>query len=299
MCNCLSGRPSLEEEHHHRRQHLDPFPSRSLRLPAEFVENGVSGGGGGGDATTEELFGGLLAIGTLGIGAGPIEEEEEAVVEEEGAATPEFGAAAIVEAIAGKQAEATTETDLMVVTAELEKVLAVEAEKAAAGDRLSSARPSHVSAGSATCPLQGFLFGSPIEIAETTPAAGGRKEKRASLGELFMRSRMAEEGGGPKRDEATVAGGAASAAGDGAGMHLMKKLKSRGSRVSGGGPGETTAETKLQKVRIVCITTVHLINPCVCAKKKKKNSSPILGGSTNSRQPFQRIYCSTHTKTCA
>ncbi|KAG1331449.1 putative protein LAZY 1 [Cocos nucifera] len=220
----------------------------------------------------EELFGGLLAIGTLGIGAGTIEEE--ATAEEERAATPAFGAAAIVEAIAEKQAEATTETDLMVVNAELEKVLAVEAEKAAAaaaaGDRLSSARPSHVSAGSAACPLQGFLFGSPIEIAETMPAAGGRKERRASLGELFMRSRMAEEGGG-KREEATVAGGAASAAADGegrstAGMHLMKKLKRRGSRASGGGPGETSVETKFQKILQIFHRKVHPENAAAAKK---------------------------------
>nr|XP_010913028.1 protein LAZY 1 [Elaeis guineensis] len=281
-CNCLSGGPSLEEEHLRRRRHLNAVPSRSLRLPAaaEFVQDGGTGGGGGGDATMEELFGGLLAIGTLGIGAGPIDEEE-ATAEEEGAATPAFGAAAIVEAIAEKRAEATTETDLMVVNAELEKVLAVEAEKAAAvaaaGDRLSSARPSHVSAGSAACPLQGFLFGSPIEIAETTPATGGRKERRASLGELFMRSRIAEEGGG-KREEATVAGGAA-CDGEGrstAGMHLMKKLKRRGSRVSGGGPGETSAETKFQKILQIFHRKVHPENTAAAKKPAwpgKKNGS--------------------------
>ncbi|XP_010917537.1 protein LAZY 1 [Elaeis guineensis] len=285
-CNCLSGRRSLEEEHDRRRHHFNPFPSRSLRLPAavEFVEDG-GGGGGGREQTMEELFGGLLAIGTLGIGTGPIEEEEAAVEEEDEAATPGFGAAATVEAIAEKQAEATTETDLMVVSAELEKVLAAEAEKAAtaaaAGDRLSSARPSHVSAGSSACPLQGFLFGSPIEIAETAPAAGGRRERRASLGELFMKSRMAEEGGG-KREEATAAGGGVAVLGEGegrstAGMHLMKKLKRRGSRGSGGGPVEATAaETTFQKILQIFHRKVHPENS-VAAKKTarsgKKNGS--------------------------
>ncbi|EHA8587001.1 putative protein LAZY 1 [Cocos nucifera] len=241
----------------------------------------------------EELFGGLLAIGTLGIGTGPIEEEETAVEEEE-AATPGFGVAAKVEAIAEKQAEATTETDLMVVSAELEKVLAAEAEKAtaaaAAGDRLSSARPSHVSAGSSACPLQGFLFGSPIEIAETAPAAGGRRERRASLGELFMKSRMAEEGGG-KREEATAAGGGVAALGEGewrstAGMHLMKKLKRRGSRGSGGGHVEAmAAETTFQKILQIFHRKVHPENS-VAAKKnarpgKKKGSDCMPCGGGN------------------
>lgn len=285
----------MEEEHDRRRHHFNPFPTRSLRLPAavEFVQDG-GGGGGEREQAMEELFGGLLAIGTLGIGTGPIEEEEETAVEEE---------AATVEAIAEKQAEATTETDLMVVSAELEKVLAAEAEKAAAataaGDRLSSARPSHVSAGSSACPLQGFLFGSPIEIAETAPAAGGRRERRASLGELFMKSRMAEEGGG-KREEAMVGGGGVAVVGDGdgrstAGMHLMKKLKRRGSRGSGGGPAEASvAETTFQKVSIMCITTVHLVDLA--------NPSFLCDSwlSTNSRQRFRCIHYWTHIrKQCA
>ncbi|XP_038989301.1 protein LAZY 1 isoform X2 [Phoenix dactylifera] len=288
-CNCLSGRPSLEEEHNRRRHQLNAFPSRSLRLPAavEFVEEG-GGGGGGREQAVEDLFGGLLAIGTLGIGTGPIEEEETAVEEEEEAATPGFGAGATVEAITEKQAEATTETDLMVVSAELEKVLAAETEKATAaagggGDRLSSARPSHVSAGSSACPLQGFLFGSPIEIAETAPAAAGRRERRASLGELFMRSRMAEEGGG-KREETTAAGGGVTAIGDGdgrstAGMHLMKKLKRRGSRGLGGGPGEASAaETPFQKILQIFHRKVHPENS-VAAKKTARSGKKNGGGN--------------------
>lgn len=147
------------------------------------------------------LFEGLLSIGTLG--SGPIEEEEE----EESAESElkESAAAAAVEAIAEKEeTEAATETDLMVINTELEKVLKEAAEEE--GDsRLSSARVSHVSAGKANeaCPLQEFLFGAAAAAAaDTAEAEKERKEKRASLGELFM-IEEGNQGGGKGEGEGT------------------------------------------------------------------------------------------------
>nr|CAD1820198.1 unnamed protein product [Ananas comosus var. bracteatus] len=235
-CNCLSGRSSAEEYRHHLGYgHRHRRPSNALLCIAEddFY-------GGGGVSAAEELFGGLLAIGTLGIGPEPIDEGAEYEVDDPfagtGAETPRFGppvaTAATAAAAAGgmdlvevspelekvlaAEAAAATESELMVVSAELEKVLAAEiAEKGgsggdAAGRRVSSARTS----GAASCPLQGFLFGSPIEVAETAAAEGARRERRASLGELFMRSRISEGGGGGgwKDEEAGDAARAAEAA---------------------------------------------------------------------------------------
>lgn len=152
--------------------------------------------------------------------------------------------AAMVEAIAEKAAEATTESDLMAVTAELEKALAAVAaaeEKEGSEVRVSSARPS---SGISSCPLQGFLFGSPMVDLTTRDVEEGLREKRASLGELFMRSRMAElaeeagdepDGAGEKGEERWTAR---------IGLKKIIGLCS-GSRASG-----TTADTnnKLQKV---------------------------------------------------
>ena len=45
--------------------------------------------------------------------------------------------------------------------------------------------------GVAICPLQGYLFGTAIELSETTTAA--KKEHMTSLGELFQRSKSTEE----------------------------------------------------------------------------------------------------------
>ncbi|WOL12849.1 protein LAZY 1-like [Canna indica] len=290
-CNCLAGRPSVDDELHRRRhRQYEPFHARSLRLDVEEI---FDGGSGGGDPAVEEILGGLLTIGTFGTGSWSIEgkKEEEvaaAAVDGEEKEKPVLGAAAeelvvtpaALEAIAEKEADATTETDLMVVSAELEKVLAVEAEKG--GARISSARSSH--AGSAACPLQGFLFGTPIEVAETMEAASaagnGRKERRASLGELFMMSKIAEE--------ANLAGV------DGAGRHgeekataemcLMKKkmAKRRGCKGSDGG---STAETKIQKILQMFHRKVHPESSIMAKKSsktgkiEKKDYVPLIGGN--------------------
>ncbi|WOL11424.1 protein LAZY 1-like [Canna indica] len=288
-CNCLAGRPSLDEDlHRRRRRQYEPFKARSLRLDVEVLDDRDAATGGG-DQAAIDLFGGLLTIGTLGIGSGPIEEnEEEAEVEDTPAAEDEgedkplvveseelVVTPAALEAIAEKEAEATTETDLMVVSAELEKVLAAEAEKG--GERMSSARSSY--AGAAGCPLQGFLFGSAIEAAETTATAAGgaRKEKRASLGELFMMSRIAEEANaGGKAEEGKIAGGDGGVDGETkltADMFLMKKkmTKRRGAKGSDGGNSSSgsTTETKFQKILQIFHRKVHPESSIMSKKSSK------------------------------
>ncbi|CAL9168658.1 unnamed protein product [Musa hybrid cultivar] len=300
-CNCLSGRPSLGEDlHRRRRSQYEPFKARSLRLEVEELIDG--GNDGGGNAAMEELLGGLLTIGTLGSGTGPIEDKEEEEEEEENEAGSEDDekqltvsaeeeevvvTPAALEAIAEKEAESTTETDLLVVSAELEKVLTAEAEKG--GGRISSARSSY--AGSAACPLQGFLFGSPIEVAETmATAADARKERRASLGELFMISRITEEeaGGGGTADHVKLTGGHDEDGKSTAEICLMKKkmTKRRGGKGSdGGGPSNgSTVETKFQKILQFFHKKVHPESSIMSKKpsktgknEKKEYAHPVRG----------------------
>lgn len=246
---CLSGRPSLEElrshSHHHPKTPARPS-LRSLQDHRLFGEDDLC------DVSPEEdqlaamddvLFQGLLAIGTLG------------------SATPTFGAPpqkllpdSVDSIIAEKE---PSERELKAINAELEKVLVPEPGDMM--DRLSSARPSHVShkhLPAEVCPLQGYLFGSTVEMAETSESAAEKKEHRVSLGELFMKSRVVEEtaGGGKKGEEKERSP---------AGMHLMVKkiLKGRCSKTdtssnrwpassAGTRAGDPVAgETKFQKVR--------------------------------------------------
>nr|XP_018682759.1 PREDICTED: protein LAZY 1-like [Musa acuminata subsp. malaccensis]XP_018682760.1 PREDICTED: protein LAZY 1-like [Musa acuminata subsp. malaccensis] len=292
-CNCLAGQPSLDEDPHRSRRQYEPFKVRSLRLDAEVLFDG-DGGGGGGDPAMEVFFGGLLTVGTLGTGSWPIEEKgAEADAKANGEvdekkpmvlAVEELVTPAALEAIAEKEAEAT-ERDLMVVGAELEKVLATEAEKGGGGGGMSSARSSH--SGAAACPLQGFPFGSPIETA--SGVAGGRKERRASLGELIMMSRIAEGGGG-KAEEAEFAG--VDSAGDGEGkptaeMCLMRTTMAKqrkGSDGDGGSTHASTVETKIQKILQIFHRKVHpessimTKNASKTGKIEKKDHTALVGG---------------------
>lgn len=164
--------------------------------------------------------------------------------------------AAMVEAIAEKAAEATTESDLMAVTAELEKALvavAAEEEKDGSEKRVSSARPS---SGISACPLQGFLFGSPmVDLAAREGEVG--REKRASLGELFMRSRMAELA--EEADEEQYGGGEKGEERCKAGIGLKKMIGLRGGSRNSAGTAETN--NKLQKVSQIGMHTISSFLP--------------------------------------
>lgn len=167
----------------------------------------------------------------------------------------------MVEAIAEKDDDTTTEDDLMVVSAELEKVLGGR-NSGAAGDLIASARVSF--AMGVDCPLQGFLFGSPVSDAaesrleQPRDSNGGR---RTSLGELFMRTRFADEKVAlvaVEEGEDGGDGGAAGAerddgkAGKGGGCHkTTKKRRVKDEKVAGGDGTPASAavtKSKFQKV---------------------------------------------------
>ncbi|KAJ1382428.1 hypothetical protein SESBI_44262 [Sesbania bispinosa] len=231
-----------------------------------------------------EVFHGFLAIGTLG--------SEQIVTDP--STTPTF--AISVENITEKEDE-VTENELKLINDELEKVLGAETNKEDGRSSMeySSGRNSHVSNGrsshgsiitlsgkpilegtesngnngSATCPLQGYLFGSAIELSETTSTVA-KKEHRTSLGELFQRSKLAEEADKKEADKSATA------------MHLMKKklikkrTSSRSSTSSSAGPVDSaSAEKKLHKILHMFNRKVHPENSIAGEKcdKYQKNEN--------------------------
>lgn len=220
-----------------------------------------------------ELFHGFLAIGTLGT---------EPVTTDPG--TPTFSIS--VDHIAEKETE-VTENELKLINDELEKVLAAEDScnvssgrnshvSAGRNSHVSTGRNSHVSAGrisycstitlsgkpaenaetcgseATICPLQSYLFGSAVGLQETTPPA--KKEQRTSLGELFQKTKQAEDSSGTKSDRGEKRNEKET---EKSAVHAMKKMlkkklihaSSRSNAAnSGGGSDSTAAETKLHKV---------------------------------------------------
>ncbi|XVF85311.1 hypothetical protein PTKIN_Ptkin17bG0107500 [Pterospermum kingtungense] len=223
-----------------------------------------------------ELFHGFLAIGTLGSDPNIPDPS-----------TPTF--AISVENITEKETE-VTENELKLINDELEKVLGAEAKEEGYNDssrrnsHVSTGRNSHVSTGRSShgstitlsgkpiegpdangngttvCPLQGYLFGSAIELSETTTVA--KKEHRTSLGELFQRTKITEENFGSKYDKDEKR---TDKEGDKSAVHLMKKMlkkkmlnASRSSTAAtGGNIDSASAETKLHKILHMFHRKVH------------------------------------------
>jgi hypothetical protein len=276
LCSCLSGQASLDDQQYHLKPNYgtksfkqapkDHHLRKSFTgLEAAIVDQEEDYGEET-SAAISELFHGFLAIGTLGA-ADQVTSNDPS--------TPTF--AISVENITEKETE-VTENDLKLINDELEKVLGAEVKDD--GCNFSSGRNSHVSTGrsshgstitlsgkpiegpetngingTAVCPLQGYLFGSAIELSETTPVA--KKEHRTSLGELFQMSKMAEDNSGTKweREERRSEKEA-----DKSAMHLMKKLlkkkmlhaSSRSTTEASGGPLDSaSAEKKLHQVHFL------------------------------------------------
>ncbi|XP_043723230.1 protein LAZY 1 isoform X1 [Telopea speciosissima] len=268
-CNCLSGQPSFNEGYgsRHVRQSQKERTIGKSYLGVEVEDNNFE------DESSEaisELFHGLLTIGTLG--SDPVTSDP---------ATPTF--AISVENITEKETEAT-ENDLKLINDELEKVLGSQAKDD--GYSTSSARSSHVSTitlsgkqmegtesnvnESAVCPLQGYLFGSPIELPQTTVA---KKEHRTSLGELFQRSKMVDENptGKHEREEKPMEKEV-----EKSGIHLMKMFKRRMLNASSKSstastPDSVSAEKKLCKILHMFHRKVHPETPTVTKKLSKSH----------------------------
>ncbi|GMY26576.1 protein LAZY 1-like isoform X1 [Fagus crenata] len=297
-CTCLSGQQSVDDQQYYPKPNYGNKPFKqapkdhhlrksftgleAARVEEEDYEEETS-------AAISELFHGFLAIGTLGT--------DQVITDP---STPTF--AISVENITEKETE-VTENDLKLINDELEKVLGAEVkddncnESSGRNSHVSTGRNSHVSTGRSShgstitlsgkptegsetngngttvCPLQGYLFGSAIEMSETTTVA--KKEHRTSLGELFQRSKIAEDNTGAKyeREERRTEKEA-----DKSAIHLMKKIlkkkmlhaSSRSSAAAAGGPLDSaSAETKLQKILQMFHRKVHPENSTATQKSNK------------------------------
>ncbi|KAK6139138.1 hypothetical protein DH2020_027118 [Rehmannia glutinosa] len=244
-------------------------------------------------AAITELFHGFLAIGTLG--REPISTDP---------ATPTFSIS--VDHIAEKETE-VTENELKLINDELEKVLGAEGRDESCN--ASSGRNSHVSAGRMShcstitlsgkpiesaetyangpivCPLQSYLFGTAIGLPDTVPSA--RKEQRTSLGELFQKTKQAEDNSGTKWDRGEKRTEKET---DKSAVHAMKKMlkrrtihaSSRSSTATQGGIiDSTTAETKLQKILHIFNRKVHPENSTSCHQTHKPTKNEIKNNNTH------------------
>ncbi|WVZ51769.1 hypothetical protein U9M48_002880 [Paspalum notatum var. saurae] len=277
---------------------------------------------------------GLLTIGTLGIAAIAVPEDADAYdndddynvanfdavfnaddndatmdAEEEdfidGTATPTFTytappppeaavverAVAAVEAIAEKDDDTTTEDDLMVVSAELEKVLGGR-NSSTASDLVGSARVSF--AMGVDCPLQGFLFSSPVSDVESRQeqprdSNGGR---RTSLGELFMRTRFADEKVALVAvDEDEDAGDAEKEDGTarkGGGHKTMNKRRVKDGKAAAGEGAPASAlvtKSKFQKILQIFHRKVYPESTALARSLTKKSCKRGSGGGTDEPEP--------------
>ncbi|KAI4350491.1 hypothetical protein L6164_004942 [Bauhinia variegata] len=200
-CTCLTVQSTLDDQYPHTNPSFSSTnqsrfsKSRQQESRASYSEFEDKRDEGKFEEETStvisEIFQGFLTIGTLG--AETVSNEP---------ATPTFATPS--EDIAEMNPE-VTENDLKLINYELEKFL--EAENKEERFYESSGRNSHVSTitlsgkqidgaddedygSTSVCPLQGYLFGSSIELTERVSEV--RKE-RASLGELFHRTKITNQ----------------------------------------------------------------------------------------------------------
>ncbi|XP_039060679.1 protein LAZY 1-like isoform X3 [Hibiscus syriacus] len=291
-CNCLTGHSSVDDQQLYSKPNYGTKPFRpsqrnhirksfagieAARVDEEDYEEDSS-------SAMSELFHGFLAIGTLGSDPNIPDPS-----------TPTF--AISVENITEKETE-VTENELKLINDELERVLGAEAKEEGCNDssgrnsyvstgrnsHVSTGRNSHVSTGRSShgstitlsgkpiegpdsngngttvCPLQGYLFGSAIELSETNTVA--KKEHRTSLGELFQRTKITEENLGSKYEKEEKR---TEKEGDKSAVHIMKKMlkkkmlnASRSSTAATGGNIDyASAETKLHKILHMFHKKVH------------------------------------------
>ncbi|MCL7051932.1 hypothetical protein MKW94_023069 [Papaver nudicaule] len=213
------------------------------------------------------FFDGLLNIGTLGLGQHQLASEPE---------TPTFA----VENATEKETE-LTENDLKLINEELEKVLNADAKNE--DDRFyckdsSSAKTgndSTITLGGSTdqavngndggkqTPLQGYLFGSPVES-----TIESRKEHRPSLGELFQMNKLGEEKNNNCKEDYHKRHTA------GENFKSIKKfLKWRALKSSAPTTASVSAEKKLQKLLQIFSRKVHPESSAATQKSQKSHKN--------------------------
>ncbi|XP_058760365.1 protein LAZY 1-like isoform X2 [Vicia villosa] len=242
-------------------------------------------------AVISELFEGFLTIGTLGA---------EAVTNEP--ATPTF--ATSLENLPKKDAD-VTETELKLISYELEKFLEAEEESlyesSGRYSRLSNITLSEKQTdgseaedcgNKAVFPLQEYLLGSSFGIPEKVEV----KKERASLAELFQRTKTTDEDCIETRVKETQAKHAHKFA-----MHIMKKMlkmvhsSSKSCKTAGNIADSTTTNTKFSKVlrkfhrKVYPEDTMNAKSVAKSHKGKIKNIPCDIGETTNT-DPGRRFH---------
>ncbi|GJN27996.1 hypothetical protein PR202_gb16073 [Eleusine coracana subsp. coracana] len=213
----------------------------------------------------------------------------------DGAASPTFTcpppppeeAVVAVDAIAEKDDDTTTEDDLMVVSAELDKVLGGR-NSGTTGDLVASARASF--AIGVDCPLQGFLFGSPVSDGKSRQDrrdSVGSGSRRTSLGELFLRTRFTEE------KVALIAveeGEDGEEGGAGNGGKMMKRKVNHEKSANGDGtPASASNKSKFQKILQIFHRKVYPENTAFARSLNKKSRKR--GGNHHETSASPKLQC--------
>ncbi|KAJ0051503.1 hypothetical protein Pint_03027 [Pistacia integerrima] len=294
-CTCLSTQSTLDDQDYYSKPTFGSrCGSRSSKQPKQDSENYISeieakGVEANFDKETtdviSELFDGFLAIGTLG---------SENIISEP--VTPTF--ATSVKNITEEKAE-VTEYDLKLINDELEKFLEAEAEEGQSNE--SSRRDSYVSIVTLSekpmegasaedygkmivCPLQGYLFGTSIELPETTEV----KKEKASLAELFHRTKIADEISTDKSGKGEMQAKKTHKSA----KHLIKKMlkklhgTSRSPTPSNSDTGSVSTNKKIHKVIQMFHRKIHPENSIaekgfIKSHTKKINRNPRDGSSVN------------------
>ncbi|WCJ40164.1 Protein LAZY 1 [Euphorbia peplus] len=250
-CACLSSKSTLDDQHLHVRPRFnsiyEDYPETTFEID---IDTKPEYGDYEDETSTamSQLFHGFLAIGTLG--SEPVSNETP---------TPTFP-------IRDEKAE-VTQNHLKLINSELEKFFEAEAEEE--GSDESFARSSYVSmiTPSATLmeedygkvalfPLQGYLFGSTIQLPETTPEL---KKERTSLAEIFHKTKIMDEiYAQPDRKEEIHTKQAHMSA-----KHLMKKMlkklygSSKKPAPGGDAANSVSTKKKLNKILRMFHRKVH------------------------------------------
>ncbi|KAK8978840.1 hypothetical protein V6N11_034748 [Hibiscus sabdariffa] len=278
-CTCLLAQPSHNDQDRHPKSTLGNGSRYSI-LSQHEIENSIEFEAEGGDETStviSGIFHGFLTIGTLG---------SKRFISEP--VTPTFTMS--LDDITEEKAE-VTENDLELINNELGRFLEAEAEEHMSNE--SSGRNSLVSTitlsgkskqetsgeeygKTIVCPLQGYLFGSSVELQETRFE---EKKEKVSLAELFYSTKTVEENPiencgkeemQTKKTNKPV-------------KHLIKKIlkKFHASSGSSTSPKETSsfsAKKKLQKRGLQVIKLFH--------RKIHPESSIAEGGSKMNNAPY-------------
>ncbi|KAJ8771899.1 hypothetical protein K2173_027076 [Erythroxylum novogranatense] len=240
---------------------------------------------------SELYFNGFLAIGTLG--SDPITSDP---------ATPTFPMS--LEKVGDEKAE-VTKTDLKLINLELEKFLESEADQEEIYSD-SLARSSYVSTITISgmqiegpnngkecgkgviCPLQGYLFGSSIELPETN--TDELEKYKTSLGDMFRRTKFSQEISLENDGERKLLAKPAHKWAKYLMKKMMRKLHSASANydLSFSGDGSTNLIPVKKKFSKVLKMLQRKIHPEKSADEKEQTKAHKGNMKTNKKSPVER-----------